>query len=197
LYFSRQRIVKFHICLPNFIINDSMVFMPQPMLGNQILQDTFEKLGDQAQDVVAGLKDLVAGGNNDQASGENGIEQLTGQQDPKSGAAGSNSAGQAADPQRLAQRQAEEQEAVKFHREQIQKWDEDYKKMQQEDDAENQKKSEEEKKKEEQRIFQLQEQEARAAALNPAKKATSKGPGSAFAARSTKSQAEFSKAPTN
>ena len=166
--------------------------MPQPVLGNQVLQDTFEKLGDQAQDTVQGLKDLVTGGN-DKADGDNGIEQLIGRQDPKSGGAGSSSAGQAADPQRLAQRQAEEQESVKFHREQIQKWDEDYKKMQQDDDAENQKKTEEEKKKEEQRIFQLQEQEARTATLNPAKPAAAKGPGSAFAARSTKSQTEFSK----
>ena len=158
--------------------------MPQPVLGNQVLQDTFEKLGDQANDVVAGLKDLVTGGN-DKSGGENGIEQLTGQ----SGGAGSRSAGQAGQsPQDLAKKRVEEQELVKFHREQIQKWDEDYKKMQQEDDVENQKKTEEEKKKEGQRIFQLQEQEARAATLNPAKKTASKGPGSAFAARSTKSQ---------
>ncbi|MEK7111478.1 MAG: hypothetical protein AAB856_02695 [Patescibacteria group bacterium] len=166
--------------------------MPQPVLGNQVLQDTFEKLGDQANDVIAGLKDLVTGGN-DKSGGDNGIEQVAGQNDPnqnqKPQQAGLN-------PQQLVQKRAEEQEAVKFHREQIQKWDEDYKKMRQEDDAEDRKKSEEEKKKEEQRIFQLQEQEARAAALNPAKKQTSKGPGSAFAARSTKSQTEFSKQAT-
>jgi len=196
LYFSRQRIVKFHICLPNFIINDSMVFMPQPVLGNQVLQDTFEKLGDQVQDTVQGLKDLVTG-DNDKVGEDNGIEQLPGQNDPKSGGTGSNSVGQAADPQRLAQRQAEEQEAVKFHREQVQKWDDDYKRMKEEDDVESRKKEEEEKKKEEQRIFQLQEQDARAAVLNPAKPVAAKGPGSAFSARSTKSQTEFSKAPTN
>lgn len=166
--------------------------MPQPVLGNQVLQDTFEKLGDQANDVVAGLKDLVTGGN-DKSGGDNGIEQVAGQNDPKQ----SQQPQQGLNPQQLVQKRSEEQEAVKFHREQIQKWDEDYKKMRQEDDEEDRKKSEEEKKKEEQRIFQLQEEEARAAALNPVKKQTSKGPGSAFAARSTKSQAEFSKAPTN
>ncbi len=168
--------------------------MPQPVLGNQVLQDTFEKLGDQANNVVAGLKDLAAGGN-DKSGGDSGIEQIPVVQDDQtnqsqSGGAGSRSAGQ------LAQKRAEEQEQVKFHREQIQKWDEDYKKMRQEDDAEEQKKSEEEKKKEEQRIFQLQEQEARAAVLNPAKPKAAKGPGSAFAVRSTKSQTEFSKQAT-
>ncbi|GEM_PF-6092550 len=166
--------------------------MPQPMLGNQVLQDTFEKLGDQAKDVVDGLKDLVAG-RSDKMGGDSGIEQVLGQNDPNQ----NQKQQQGLNPQDLSQKRAEEQELVKFHREQIQKWDEDYKKMQQEDDAENQKKTEEEKKKEEQRIFQLQEQEAREATLNPAKQATAKGPGSAFMARSTKSQAEFSKAPTN
>jgi hypothetical protein len=165
--------------------------MPQPVLGNQVLQDTFEKLGDQAKDVVAGLKDLAAGGN-DKSGGDSGIEQVSGQNDPKQ----IQQSQQGLNPQDLAQKRAEEQEQVKFHREQIQKWDEDYKKMQQEDDSENQKKSEEEKKKEEQKIFQLQEQEARAAALNPVKPKTAKGPGSAFAARSTKSQTEFSKSAT-
>ncbi|MBI5356905.1 hypothetical protein HZB78_04860 [Candidatus Collierbacteria bacterium] len=162
--------------------------MPQPVLGNQILQDTFEKLGDQAQDVVSGLKDLAAGGN-DKSGGDSGIEQISGQNDPKQ----TPQPQQGLNPQDLAQKRVEEQERVKFHRDLIQKWDEDYKKMRQEDDAENQKKSEEEKKKEEQRIFQLQEQDARAAALNPVKPKTAKGPGSAFAARSTKSQTEFSK----
>ena len=121
--------------------------MPQQVLGNQVLQDTFEKLGDQAQDTVQGLKDLVTGGN-DKADGDNGIEQLIGRQDPKSGGAGSSSAGQAADPQRLAQRQAEEQNQLGFIGSKF-KWDEDYKKMQQDDDAEI-KKTEEEKRKEEQ-----------------------------------------------
>ena len=167
--------------------------MPQPVLGNQVLQDTFEKLGDQAKDVVAGLKDLAAGGN-DKSEGDSGMEQVTAQ----SGGAGSRFAGQAGlNPQNLAQKRTEEQEAVKFHREQVQKWDEDYKRMKEEDEVESRKKDEEEKKKEEQRIFQLQEQESRTATLNPAKPATAKGPGSAFAARSTKSQTEFSKAPTN
>jgi hypothetical protein len=168
--------------------------MPQPVLGSQVLQDTFEKLGDQANDVVAGLKDLVTGGN-DKAVEDSGIEQLSTAQDdqtnqPQSGGAGSRSAGD------LAQRRAEEQEKFKFHREQIQQWGEDYKRMKEEDETENRKKDEEEKKKEEQRIFQLREEEARSAVLNPAKKATAKGPGSAFAARSTKSQTEFSKQAT-
>jgi hypothetical protein len=165
------------------------------VLGNQVLQDTFEKFGGQAKDVVAGLKDLVTGGN-DKAVEDSGIEQLSTAQDdqtnqPQSGGAGSRSAGD------LAQKRVEEQEVVKFHREQVQKWGEDYKRMKEEDETESRKKEEEEKKKEEQRIFQLQEQDARAAVLNPAKPATAKGPGSAFAIRSTKSQAEFSKAPTN
>ncbi|MBI2309415.1 hypothetical protein HYU89_00770 [Candidatus Collierbacteria bacterium] len=169
--------------------------MPQPVLGNQVLQDTFEKLGDQVQDVVSGFKDLATGGN-DSIGGDNGIEQLSGQNDPKSGIAGSNSVGQTADPQRLAQRQAEEQEAVKFHREQVQKWDDNYKRMKEEDEVESRKKEEEEKKKEEQRIFQLREQDARSAVLNPVKPGTAKGPGSAFATQSTKSQTEFSKSAT-
>jgi len=167
--------------------------MPQPVLGNQVLQDTFEKLGYQAKDIAVGLKDLVTGGN-DKTGGDSGIEQLSGQNDPsqnqKPQSAGLN-------PQDLAQRRVEEQEKVKFHREQIEKWGEDYKQMKEENMAEQQKKDKEEKKKEEQKIFQLQEQEARAATLNPAKPATAKGPGSAFSARSTKSQTEFSKAPTN
>lgn len=167
--------------------------MPQPLLGNQVLQDTFEKLGDQANDVVTGLKDLVTGGN-DKSGGDNGIEQVLGQNDPnqnqKPQQAGLN-------PQQLAQKRIEEQEAVKFHREQVDKWGEDYKRMKEEDDAENRKKEEEEKKQEEQKIIQLREEEARAAVLNPMKKQAAKGPGSAFAARSTKSQTEFSKTPSN
>lgn len=169
-----------------------MVFMPQPVLGNQVLQDTFEKLGDQANDVVAGLKDLVAGGN-DKSGGDSGIEQVSGQnsQDPtQSSGAGPRSAGQ------LAQKRVEEQEKFKFHQEQVQKWGEEYKKMKEEDDAENRKKEEEEKKQEEQKIIQLREEEARSAVLNPVKRQAAKGPGSAFAARSTKSQTEFSKSTT-
>lgn len=167
--------------------------MPQPLLGNQVLQDTFEKLGDQANDVVAGLKDLVAGGN-DKSGGDSGIEQASGQNDPKQ----SQKPQQAGlSPQDLAQKRVEEQEKVKFHREQVDKWGEDYKRMKEEDDAENRKKEEEEKKQEEQKIIQLQEEEARSAVLNPMKKQAAKGPGSAFTARSTKSQTEFSKAPTN
>lgn len=169
--------------------------MPQPVLGNQVLQDTFEKLGDQANDVVAGLKDLVTGGN-DKSGGDSGVEQSSGQNDQQSGGAGSRSAGQGLNPQQLAQKRIEEQEKFKFHQEQVQKWGEEYKKMKEEDEAENRKKEEEEKKKEEQKIIQLQEEEARSAVLNPVKKQSAKGPGSAFAARSTKSQTEFSKQAT-
>lgn len=167
--------------------------MPQPVLGNQVLQDTFEKLGDQAQDTVQGLKDLMTGGN-DKVGGDNGIEQLSGQNDPNQNQKPQQSG---LNPQDLAQRRAEEQEKFKFHQEQVQKWGEEYKKMKEEDDAENQKKTEEEKKQEEQKIIQLQEEEARSAVLNPVKRQAAKGPGSAFTARSTKSQTEFSKAPTN
>lgn len=166
--------------------------MPQPVLGNQVLQDTFEKLGDQANDVVAGLKDLVAGGN-DKSGGDSGIEQVSGQNDPKQ----TQQSQQGLNPQQLAQKRVEEQEKFKFHQEQVQKWGEEYKKMKEEDEAESRKQEEEEKKKEEQKIFQLREEEARSAVLNPVKKQAAKGPGSAFAARSTKSQTEFSKAPTN
>ena len=169
-----------------------MVFMPQPVLGNQVLQDTFEKLGDQVQDTVQGLKDLVTGGN-DKTGGDSGIEQLSVQNDPNQ----NQKQQQGLSSQDLAQRRVEEQEKVKFHREQIEKWGEDYKQMKEENMAEQQKKDKEEKKKEEQKIFQLQEQDARSATLNPVKPKTAKGPGSAFAARSTKSQTEFSKTPTN
>ena len=92
---------------------------------------------------------MVTGGN-DKSGGDNGIEQVAGQNDPnqnqKPQQAGLN-------PQQLVQKRAEEQEAVKFHREQIQKWDEDYKKMRQEDDAEDRKKSEEEKRKKNKEFF--------------------------------------------
>lgn len=168
-----------------------MVFMPQPVLGNQVLQDTFEKLGDQAQDTVQGLKDLVTGGN-DKAGGDNGIEQVSTQNDPKQ----TLQPQQGLSPQQLNQKRVEEQEKFKFHQEQVQKWGEEYKSMKAEDDAENRKKEEEEKKQEEQKIIQLQEEEARSAVLNPMKKQAAKGPGSAFAARSTKSQTEFSKQAT-
>lgn len=159
------------------------------------MQDTFEKLGDQVQDTVQGLKDLVAGGN-DQASGESGIEQLSGQNDPNQPKAASGAGPQPAE--QIAQKRAEEQEAVKFHREQVSKWGDDYKRMQEEDNAEKRKKDEEEKKKEEQRIFQLQEQDARTAVLNPVK--PKQGRGTAFlppSAKQSMGTGELSKTPTN
>lgn len=179
--------------------------MPKPVLGSQIIQDTFEKLQDQAQDVAQGFrprddgplaqKDLVTGGN-DQRS-DSGIEQLLGQPDPKQAVQPAPSQG--LDPQRMTQRKSEEQKTAQFHRDQVKKWGEDYKRMQEEETAEKQKKHEEEKKKEEQRIVQLQEEEARAATLNPVKPNTPKGPGAIFAPhqKQTMGTGEIYKRPTN
>lgn len=173
--------------------------MPKPVLGSQIIQDTFEKLGDLARDATGGLKDLVTGGN-DQKS-DSGIEQLSGQPDPQSGGALAQpgSAGQGTDPQRLAQKRAEEQKTAQFHRDQVKKWGEDYKRIQEEEMAEKQEKGEEEKKKEEQEIIQLRQEEAKAATLQGSSK-PKQGRGTAFlppSAKQSMGTGELSKTPTN
>lgn len=168
--------------------------MPQPILGSQILDDTFEKLTDQAGDVAKGLKDLVAGDTSADAKGDAGIEQLAGQQDPKQAAQQAQKQG--IDPKKIAERREKDKREIEFFREQVGGWDEHYKRMMQEEEMKKKQAAEAEQQQKQQEIIQLQEEEARAATLNPQKASAKKGPGSAFVTQSTKSQTEFSKQAT-
>ena len=173
--------------------------MPQTPFGTgavgQVVGDTFEKLKDQAGDIGEGLQDAVTG--QPDQNGDSGIEQLLGgQQDPKSGGAGPSSAGQGLTPQQVAEKRAEEKKTYEFHEQKIKEWEEQYKQVKQEEDMKKKQEAEQAQAQKQQEIVELQQEEARAATLNPQKAKGPSGPGSAFVQQSTKAQTEFSKTVT-
>lgn len=171
--------------------------MPKPVLGSQTLQDTFESIKQQGSDVVSGLKDLVSGDSqNSDTKGDSGIEQLAGQQDPKTAQAAQQ---QGLTPQQLAQKRTEEQRQREFHLEQVRGWDEHYRQMKKEDEVKQKQSQEEEKQKKEQEIIQLREEQAKAATLQGQQK-PKQGRGTAFlppSAKQSMGTGELSKTPTN
>lgn len=172
--------------------------MPKPVLGSQILQDTFENLKQQGSDVVSGLKDLVAGDSqSSDAKADSGIEQLSGQQDPKQTAQAAQQQGLT--PQQLAEKRTEEQRQREFHLEQVRGWDEHYRQMKKEDEAKQKQAQEEEKQKKDQEIIQLREEQAKAATLQGQQK-PKQGRGTAFLpvqAKASQGTGELAKTPTN
>ena len=157
--------------------------MPKPVLGSQILQDTFENLKTQAGDVTQGLKDLT--------TGDSGIEQLGGQQDPKQQAQPTQQPGFT--PQQLMEKRAKEEQDRQFHQGKIKEWEDHFLQMKKGEEEGKKRQATEEDQKKDQEIIQLRQEEAKSAVLNPVKSSTPKGPGSAFTTQSTKSQTEFSK----
>lgn len=162
--------------------------MPQPVLGSQILQDTFENLKQQGSDVAQGLKDLVAG--------DSGIEQLSGQPDPKTQA---QPAATGLTPQQLAQKRAKEQTEVEYHQEYIRKIDEEQAKLRREEKLRQDEEARLAQEREQQEIIQLREEQAKAAVLQGSAK-PKQGRGTAFLPPSAKQgmgTGELSKTPTN
>lgn len=172
--------------------------MPKPVLGSQILQDTFENLKTQAGDVASGLKDLVSSDSqNSDTKGDWGIEQLASQQDPKQTAQAAQQQGLT--PQQLARKRTEEQRQREFHLEQVRGWDEHYRQMKKEDEVNQKQAEEEEKQKKDQEIIQLREEQAKAATLQGQQK-PKQGRGTAFlppSAKQSMGTGELSKTPTN
>lgn len=172
--------------------------MPKPIGGSQLLQDTFEKLGDQGGDVVQGLKDLVSGddGNGD-ARGDSGIEQLAGQQDPKQQAQQAQQQGLT--PQQLAERRAREEREIKYHQEYIKTVDNEQANLRRGARLKADEEAKQEQERKEQKAIQLREEEARTATLQgPTKR--KQGRGTAFlppSARQSMGTGELSKTPTN
>lgn len=172
--------------------------MPQPVLGNQILQDTFENLKTQGSDVAQGLKDLVAGGTqNSDSKGDSGIEQLAGQQDPKQPVRQAQQQGLT--PQQLLDKRRQEEQERQFHLQQVKDWDEHYRQLKKEDEAKQKQAEEEKKQKKQQEIIQLQEEQAKAAVLQGSAK-PKQGRGTAFlppSAKQSMGTGELAKTPTN
>lgn len=172
--------------------------MPKSVFGNQILQDTFENLKQQGSDVVSGLKDLVAGDSqNSDTKGDSGIEQLAGQQDPKTLTQRAAAAGLS--PQQSAAKRAEEQRQREFHLEQVKTWNEHYLQMKKQDEAKQNQAEQEEKHKKEQEIIQLREEQAKTQTLQGQAK-PKQGRGTAFLpvqAKASQGTGEISKVPTN
>lgn len=171
--------------------------MPQTPFGTgavgQIAQDTFEKLKDQAQDVPNAIRDAVTG----EDSSDSGMEQVSGQQDPQQPPFAKASAGKPGlTPQQLAEKQAEEQQAMKYHRSYIQQVDQEQARLRQEAEMKKKQEAEQEQAKKQQEIVELQEEQVKSAALGSQKSSKPTGPGSAFMQQSTKSQTEFSKQAT-
>lgn len=167
--------------------------MPKPLFGNQILDDTFEQLTDQAKDAGRGLQDAVAG-QQDQNS-DSGIEQLAGgSQDPRQQLAQAQKQGLT--PQQMAEKQAEQKKAMDYHRNYIQQVDQEQANLRQEAEMKKKQAAEEQQARKDQEIVELREEEAKAVTLHPQKASMPKGPGSAFMQQSTKSQTEFSKTAT-
>lgn len=156
--------------------------MPKPVLGNQVAQDTFENLKDQASDVVQGVKDVVS--NTDPNKGDSGIEQLGGakQDDPQKILQQSQKQGLT--PQQLAEKRTEEKKQYEFYQAQVHGWDEHYQQVKKEEENKKKQTEEEERQKKQQQIVQLQEQQERAALAGPSK--PKPGRGTAFMAQQTK-----------
>lgn len=166
--------------------------MPKPLLGNQIIQDTFEQLKDQAQDVPSAIQDVVTG--QDVGKGDTGIELQGGKTDPAQ--ITQQAQKQGVTPQQILQRQQGEKKEMEALREGIARLTrEDEEQLQKTTQKEAEKQKAEEQANQ-QKIEQLEEQrreEEKSATLHPQKTSTPKGPGSAFIQQSTKSQTEFSK----
>ena len=163
--------------------------MPKPVLGSQILQDTFENLKTQAGDVTQGLKDLT--------TGDSGIEQLGGQQDPKQQAQPTQQPGFT--PQQLMEKRAKEEQDRQFHQGKIKEWEDHFLQMKKGEEEGKKRQQAEEDQKKEQEIIQLQEEQAKTAVLQgPAK--PKQGRGTAFlppSAKQSMGTGELSKTPTN
>ncbi len=172
--------------------------MPQPVLGSQMLQDTFENLKTQAGDVVGGLKDLVAGDSQSADSkGDSGIEQLTGQQDPKTGAQQAQQQGLT--PQQLMEKRAKEEQDRQFHQGKIKEWEDHFLKVKKEEEEEEKRRQAEADQKKDQEIVQLREEQAKAAVLQGQSKPKPRR-GTAFlppSAKQSMGTGELSKTPTN
>jgi len=172
--------------------------MPKPVLGSQILQDTFENLKTQAGDVVGGLKDLAGGDSqNIDSKGDSGIEKLAGQQDPKTMA--QQAQNQGLTPQQLMERRAKEEQDRQFHQGKIKEWEDHFLQMKKGEEEGKKRQQAEEDQKKEQEIIQLQEEQAKTAVLQgPAK--PKQGRGTAFlppSAKQSMGTGELSKTPTN
>lgn len=169
--------------------------MPKPIASSQILQDTFEKLGDQASDTATGLGDLVSRGADQKA--DRGIEQLSGTQDPKQQQG--QQTPQGLSPQRIMENRAKEKREFEFHQQRVKEWEEHGKKLKEEEEAKRKKEEEEAQQRREQEIVQLREEEAKASVLQPPPKPKG-GRGTAFLppqAKASRGTGELSKTPTN
>jgi hypothetical protein len=172
--------------------------MPKPVLGSQILQDTFENLKQQGSDVVGGLKDLAAGDSqNSGTEGDSGIEQLSSQQDPKTQMQQAQQHGLT--PQQLSQKRAQEEKDRQFHQGKVKEWEEHFLKVKNEEEEGKKRQQAEEEQKKEQEIIQLREEQARAAVLQGPGK-PKQGRGTAFlppSAKQSMGTGELAKTPTN
>jgi len=166
-----------------------MNYMPKPVLGSQILQDTFENLKTQAGDVTQGLKDLT--------TGDSGIEQLGGRQDPKTQAQQAQQQGLT--PQQLAENHAREKREIEYHQEYIKKIDEEQANLRREAKLRADEEARQEQERKDQEIVQLREEEAKAAVLQGQSK-PKQGRGAEFlppSAKQSMGTGELSKTPTN
>ncbi len=172
--------------------------MPQPVLGSQILQDTFENLKQQGGDAVQGLKDLVTGDSqNSDTKGDSGIEHLGGQQDPKQMAQQAQQQGLT--PQQLMEKRAKEEQDRQFHQGKIKEWEDHFLKVKKEEEEQEKRRQAEEDQKKDQEIVQLREEQAKAATLQVQSK-PKQGRGTAFlppSAKQSMGTGELSKTPTN
>lgn len=163
--------------------------MPKPILGSQVLQDTFEKVQGQGSDVAQGLEDLVSGdsGGGD-VKGDGGIEQMA----PPAQNPGLT-------PPQLIEKRQQERRQMEFHRRQVGEWDEHYQQLRKEQAARERQEAEAAEQQREQEIAQLQEAEAKASTLQgPAK--PKPGRGTAFLPRHAKQSmgtGELGKSPTS
>lgn len=171
--------------------------MPKPVMGNQLVQDTFEGLKDQTADVVQGAQDIAI--NTDQNSGDSGIEQLGGtkQDDPQKVIQQAQKQGLT--DQQLAEKRKKERKDYKFFQEKVEEFKSDHERLVQEEQEKKKKEEEEEEQKKHQKIVQLQEEQSRTAALaGPAK--PKQGRGTAFLpvqAKQNMGTGELSKTITN
>jgi len=172
--------------------------MPKPVLGSQMLQDTFENLKQQGSDVAQGLKDLAAGDSqNTDTKGDSGIEQLAGQQDPKQQARQAQQPGLT--PQQLMEKRAKEEQDRQFHQGKIKEWEDHFLKVKKEEEGEENRRQAEAEQEKQQEIIQLREEQAKAATLQGSAK-PKQGRGTAFlppSAKQSMGTGELSKTPTN
>lgn len=155
-----------------------------PQTGKPLFNDpTFENISDnlrgQGNDVAKSLQNLVT--NSDSSNSDSGIEQLTGQKsDDPTQPASPASRQIGLNPQQLMEKRAKEKEKIEFYQTQVKGWEEHQLQADKEAEQRKQQAAEEEKRKKEQGIIELQQEEAKNAALNPPKAKGPTGPGSAF-----------------